>query len=52
MINLFNIPNYTIDTSKLTSLLHDDIVNEFEENFAKYVGAKYAVSLNSVKLKV
>lgn len=46
-INLFNIPNYQIDTSKFSSLLHDKIVTEFEENFAEYVGAKYAVSLNS-----
>ena len=47
MINLFNIPSYIIDTSKFKSLLHDDIVTEFENNFASYVGAKYAVSLNS-----
>ena len=47
MISLFNIPNYIIDTSKFKSLLHDDIVTEFENNFASYVGAKYAVSLNS-----
>lgn len=47
MINLFNIPTYNIDTSKFSSLLHDKIVTEFEENFAEYVGAKYAVSLNS-----
>jgi len=47
MIQLFNIPDYTIDTSKFKSLLHDSIVGEFESNFAKYVGAKYAVSLNS-----
>ena len=47
MIKLFHIPDYNIDTSKFSSLLHDKIVTEFEENFAKYVGAKYAVSLNS-----
>ena len=47
MINLFHIPNYILDTSKFKSLLHDSIVNEFEHNFARYVGAKYAVSLNS-----
>ncbi|HRH57824.1 MAG TPA: DegT/DnrJ/EryC1/StrS family aminotransferase [Chitinophagales bacterium] len=47
MINLFHIPTYNIDTSKFSSLLHDKIVTEFEENFAEYVGAKYAVSLNS-----
>jgi len=47
MINLFNIPNYKIDTSKFSNLLHDKIVTEFEQNFAEYVGAKYAVSFNS-----
>lgn len=47
LINLFNIPNHKIDTSKFNNLLHGDIVTEFEQNFAKYVGAKYAVSFNS-----
>lgn len=45
MIPLFHIPSYTVDTGKFTSLLHD--VREFEERFADYVGAKYAVSFNS-----
>ena len=47
MINLFNINNYKIDTSSLGNLLHGPIVVEFEENFASYVGAKYACSANS-----
>jgi perosamine synthetase len=47
MINLFNINNYTIDTSKYSNLLHDKVVTVFEESIAKYVGAKYAVSFNS-----
>ena len=47
MIQLFNIPQYKIDTSRFSSLLHDKIVREFEENFCEYVGGKYAVSLNS-----
>ena len=47
MINLFNIENYTIDTSKFENVLHGSIVNEFEEAFAEYVGAKYACSANS-----
>lgn len=46
-INLFNIPNQIIDTSKFNNLLHGDIVEEFESNFRKYVNAKYSVSLNS-----
>lgn len=47
MIQLFNIPHHTIDTSRFSNLLHDKIVREFEEKFAEYVGAKYAVSFNS-----
>lgn len=47
MINLFNIPNYTIDTSKFSHVLHGAIVSEFERNFARYVGAKYACTSNS-----
>ena len=47
MINLFNINNYTIDTSKFTNLLHDQVVTEFEQEFAEFVGAKYACSANS-----
>jgi len=47
MINLFNIENYNINTSKLDSFVHGSVVTEFENNFKKYVGAKYACSLNS-----
>ena len=47
MIQLFNIPNHTIDTSKFSHYLHGTIVEEFENEFAKYVGAKYAISVNS-----
>jgi len=47
MIQLFNIPNHNIDTSKLGNLLHGDIVQEFEQNFANYVGARYACTANS-----
>jgi perosamine synthetase len=47
MINLFHINNYTISTSKYKNILHDPIVQSFEQAIAKYVGAKYAVSLNS-----
>ena len=47
MINLFNIPDYTVDTSQFSNLLHDNIVQEFEESFAEYVGAKYACMGNS-----
>ncbi len=47
MINLFSPDNYIVDTYKFTNLLHDKIVNQFEENFADYVGAKYACTINS-----
>lgn len=47
MINLFHINNYNIDTSSFSNLLHDEVVKELEEEFAKYVGAKYACSANS-----
>ena len=47
MINLFNINNHIIDTSKYSNLLHDGIVTEFEKTIADYVGAKYAVSFSS-----
>ena len=47
MIKLFHINSHNIDTSKFSNLLHDEIVSEFEQNFANYVGAKYACSANS-----
>ena len=47
MIDLFNINQYQIDTSKFSNMLHDSIVQEFECAFAEYVGAKYARSANS-----
>ena len=47
MINLFNIPNYNVDTSTFTHYLHGDIVNEFEHNFREYVSAKYSCTVNS-----
>ena len=47
MINLFNIPDYTIDTSTFSHYLHGDIVEEFESNFKNYVGAKYSCTVNN-----
>ncbi len=47
MIQLFSIPNYKIDTSSYSSLLHDKVVTDFEQAIAEFVGAKYAVSFNS-----
>ena len=47
MINLFNITNHILNTNSYSNLLHDKVVNEFENTIANYVGAKYAVSVNS-----
>ena len=47
MIQLFNIPNYTVDTSTFSHYLHGSNVTDFENKFAEYVGAKYACSVNS-----
>lgn len=47
LIHLFNIAPVEIDTFKYTSLLHDGIVTRFEHTFADYVGARYAVAVNS-----
>ena len=46
-IQLFNVNNHIIDTSKFSNLLHDKNVIELEEKIANYVGAKYACSVNS-----
>ena len=47
MINLFNIPDYQINTADFNHYLHGDICKEFEKNFCEYVGAKYACTVNS-----
>jgi dTDP-4-amino-4,6-dideoxygalactose transaminase len=47
MINLFNFETYNIDTSQFSNILHDRIVTDFENLFARYVGAKYACAINS-----
>ena len=47
MIQLFNINNHIIDTSKFSNLLHDEVVIEFEKKIAEYVGAKFACAVNS-----
>ena len=47
MIDLFNIPNYIIDTSKFNHFINGDIVEEFTGKFCKYVGYEYGCPLNS-----
>ena len=46
MIRLFNINDYVIDTGLLSGL-HDEIVDEFEQKIADFVGAKYACGVSS-----
>lgn len=46
MINLFNINDYLIDTSKFTGI-HDKIVETFEQRIANFVGAKHACGISS-----
>jgi len=47
MHNLFHIPNHTVNTADYSHYLHGSNVSDFEQKFADYVGAKYAVGVNS-----
>ena len=47
MINLFNIPDYIIDTAKFSNKVNDPIVEKFENDFSNFVGAKFACGFNS-----
>lgn len=47
MVKLLHVNDCIVDTSKFKPLLNDSIVEEFEKTIADFVGAKYAVSLNS-----
>lgn len=47
MIPLFKIYKPIIDYSKFTHNLHDRIVTDFENSFAKYMGVKYAIAVDS-----
>jgi len=46
LINLFPVSQYININFKTPNLLHGPVVREFEDNFKKYVGAKYACSIN------
>tara|TARA_R110000824_G_scaffold98297_2_gene234554 strand:- start:188 stop:1120 length:933 start_codon:yes stop_codon:yes gene_type:complete len=52
MISLFNINNYSIDTSKFSSFLTDSVVEDFEKEIASFVGAKYACSVHSATMAI
>jgi dTDP-4-amino-4,6-dideoxygalactose transaminase len=52
MINLFNINNYKLDTSKYSSLLNDPVVEQFEQEIASFVGARYACSVHSATMAI
>jgi len=47
MIQLFNTPKDVIDLKHHDNLLHGSAVKKFEEEFARYVGARHACSFNS-----
>lgn len=47
MIKLFDLPEFTITSQDLDHILHSSDVSKFEDEFASYVGAKYACSVNS-----
>tara|TARA_Y100000310_G_scaffold335653_1_gene418205 strand:+ start:32 stop:1009 length:978 start_codon:yes stop_codon:yes gene_type:complete len=47
MIPLFNINDYTVDTSSFSHALHGSVVEDLEKTIADYVGAKYACSVSS-----
>ena len=52
MVNLMHVNDYVIDTSQFRPLLNDKIVLDFEETIAKFVGAKYAVSVHSATMAI
>ena len=47
MIKLFDLPEFAVASAELDHILHSSDVSKFEEEFACYVGAKYACSVNS-----
>jgi dTDP-4-amino-4,6-dideoxygalactose transaminase len=47
MINLFNINDYVVDTSKFSHSLHGHCVLELEKKICDFVGAKYACAVSS-----
>lgn len=52
MIKLMHVNDYVIDTSQFRPLLNDKVVEEFENEIASYVGAKYACALHSATMGI
>ena len=52
MIPLFNIRKPKIQLSDHDHVLHGSVVTEFEDQFAEYVGAKYAVGVSSCTMAI
>jgi len=52
MINLFEIEPVKVDTAMFKHVLHDPIVEEFEREFADFVGAKYACGFSSASIAI
>jgi len=53
-ISLFNITinKHIIDTTKFDDFVSGNVVQEFEERFCEYVGAKYCCSVNSATFAI
>jgi len=52
MIELFALPQVKIDLSGESHLLNGSVVHDFEQDFAQYVGAKYAVGVCSCTMAI
>ena len=52
MIKLMHVNDYVIDTSQFRPLLNDKVVEQFENEIASYVGAKYACALHSATMGI
>ncbi len=52
MIKLLHVEDYIINTEQFNPLLNDKIVEEFENQICKFVGAKYACSVHSATMAI
>ena len=52
MIKLMHVNDYVIDTSQFRPLLNDKVVEQFENEIASFVGAKYACALHSATMGI
>lgn len=52
MISLFNPPKIQLDLTTCSNLLHAPVVKDFEQEFAEYVGAKFACGCSSASMAI